>query len=178
MSQVDNIVHLSLLEECWISLAVHLHHLPSHRWQLHLVLASRHVWPDDHALARGVHLGLVHLSAFCLVVEICGVAPCEVAVQVVIYEPRRVVALQCEHNLERVSQVVVREVVHQRLLSLVITSHHTSGEFHFRSVVEMCVSHVAGECVSRRALVVSVADEIMSVHHGLYCDIGVGQHLE
>ena len=87
VGQVDDVVHLSLLEQCGIALAIYLHHLPAHRRQQHLILTRLHVGPYHHALACGVHLGLVHLAALGQTVLIDGVALCLVGVRVLIDQP-------------------------------------------------------------------------------------------
>ena len=63
LRQVDDLAHLSVLEQCGIALAIHLLHLPSYGRQHQHIFAGHRVGPDDHALALHVGYGLVALAA-------------------------------------------------------------------------------------------------------------------
>ena len=91
VGQVDDLAHLSLLEQCGVALAVHLLNLPAHGRQLQLVLASRQVGCHHHAFALRQHRGVVLVAASLVGHHLLALRA--VGVQVVIHQPRRVVAL-------------------------------------------------------------------------------------
>ena len=90
-----------------------------------------------------------------------------VGVLVVIDQPRRVVALQCEHHGQRVAQVVLRQVVHQGLQALVVATDDAARQRHLRVVVEVDASHVGGQVLLLAVLIPAVVRKHVLVHHGL-----------
>ena len=160
VGQVDDLVGLSVLVEGGIAGAIHLLHLPAHGRQHEHVLAGSRVGRHLDALAQGLHLGLVVTSAGVLV---DGVALGALRVLHVLYEPRLGVALQGQHHLQVVAQVILRQVVAQRQQALVVAAHHAAHELHLRGVVETDVGHVGGEVVG----VLSVVQERVAVLHHL-----------
>ena len=175
VGQIDHLAHLSLLEQRGIATTVDLLHLPAHRWQQHLVLAGSLVGPDGHAFALRLHRGVMLVAVVLVTHHLSALGA--VRVLVVVDQPRRVVALQREHNGERIAQIVLREVVHQRQLALVVATHDASGEFHLRGIVEIGVGHVGGEVVTGGTLIVAVVGELVAVHHHLD-GVDAWQHLE
>ena len=173
VGQVDDLVQLSLLEQCAIALAVHLLHLPAYGRQHQQVLARRRVGQNLHALALGGHPGEVLVAAARMAHHL--LAGRAVGVQVVVDQPRRVVALQGEHHPQRVAQVVLREVVHQGLAALVITAHHAAGQLHLRGVVEVDAGNVVVDALLAAVLIPAVVGEHVVVLHGLDGDTATHQ---
>ena len=175
LRQVDDFAHLSVLEQRWVALAIHLLHFPAHWRQHQHVFASHAVWLYYHAFA--LHIG------YCLVSFASWMGKCKLSctlcrIQVVIYKPRRVVALQREHHRQVVAQIVAREVVVERQCSLVLAAHHAPGELHQRSVVEIGLWHLVGQHHAVRTLVVAFADKRVAGHHHLYGVAHATQHME
>ena len=150
-------------------------HLPAYWWQQQFVLTRRRVGPYGHALALGLHRREVLVAVALVAHHLLTLRL--VRVQVVIDQPRRVVALQGEHDGQRVAQVVCREVVAQRLLALILAADHAASELHLRGVVEVDASHIVGEVVASGALEVAVIRKVVAVHHHLD-GVVAGQHAE
>ena len=164
VGQVDDLAHLSLLEQRGVAVAVDLAHLPAHGRQLQHILARRGVGLHLHALALHGGHGLVALAGRMLV----GVHALLLrGVQVVVDQPRRVVALQCEHHRQVVAQVVVREVIIQRQAALVVATHNAARNLHLLGIVEVNLCHVVVDYGPLGALVVAVEFEGVPVHDGL-----------
>ena len=105
-----------------------------------------------------------------LLVGIGGLACGERAIGVVEYEPRAVVALQREHYLQAVAQVVGGERVAQGKFALHVSACHAADKRHLRGVVEVGVGHVGLEVNLRLAVlrVVAPAREFVTLHDGLH----------
>ena len=84
-------------------------------------------------------------------------------VEVVIDQPRSVVALQGHHHGDLVAEVVVRERVVERKFALFLTTHDAADEGHTRLVVEVYLVFVGGEVVGELSVIV----EFVSVFLGL-----------
>ena len=91
VGQVDDLAHLSLLEQRGVALAIYLLHLPAHGRQLQRVFARREVGRHHHAFALCQHRGVVLVAAARMAHHLLALRA--VGVQVVIHQPRRVVAL-------------------------------------------------------------------------------------
>ena len=91
VGQVDDVVCLSVLEECGIAGAIHLLHLPAYGRQQQFILAGHGVRCHVNALALRLHLGLVTAAASML---IDGVALGDFRMLHVAHQPRLGVALQ------------------------------------------------------------------------------------
>ena len=61
--EVDNLAHLTILEQCGVALAIHLLHLPSHWWQHEYILTCQGVGLYNHALALHLYSGLMTTSS-------------------------------------------------------------------------------------------------------------------
>ena len=57
-------------------------------------------------------------------------------IQVIIYQPRRIVALQGHHHRKVTSQVVAAQVIVKRLVALVAAAHYAACQLHLRGVIE------------------------------------------
>ena len=106
-----------------------------------------------------------------------GVALGASGVQVVIHQPRGVVALECEDHRQVIAQVVAGEVVVKGQTALVVATCDAADEFHLRVIVEIYLRHVVGELMALSALEVAVVGEGMTVHHGLDSILAV-EHVE
>ena len=183
VGQVDHVARLSVLEQGGIARGGDLLYLPLHRWQQHLVFACMHVRIDHLAVQGGVHLCLLRVLLVLFIGSLVLkhlVALLQVAVLDVEHQSGGVVALQREHHLQAVAQVVGRETVAQWLLALFLTAHDTSGELHALRVVEDESRLVGLEVVGRQRvgvfvvlMVESVAPEGVSVLHRL--DAGIAR---
>ena len=91
VGQVDDIVCLSVLEECGIAGAIHLLHLPAYGRQQQFILASHGVGCHVDALALRLHLGLVTAAA-CMLID--SVALGDFRMLHVAHQPRLGVAFQ------------------------------------------------------------------------------------
>ena len=110
--EVDDIAHLSVLEQGGIALGRDLLNLPLHGRQQHLVFTCIGVGRDHHAVQRGVYVGLILVLAVHLAGSLVAehlVALLQVAVLLVEHQPRGVVAFQGEDHLQVVAQVVRRQ---------------------------------------------------------------------
>ena len=85
VGQVDDLAHLSLLEQRGIALTVDLLHLPAHRRQHQHVLARRRVGSHLHALALYLHRGIVLVATLLVPEDLLALRA--VGVQVVIDQP-------------------------------------------------------------------------------------------
>ena len=99
--------------------------------------------------------------------HIGGVALGEVGVQIIVNQPRCVVALEGEYHRQRVAQVVLRQVVAQRQLALVVTTYHAACELHLGGIVEVDAGHIIREALRVAVLIVAVVSKLVVVHHGL-----------
>ena len=96
-----------------------------------------------------------------------GVALGEVGVQIVVNQPRCVVALEGEHHRQRVAQVVLRQVVAQRQQALVVTTNHATRQLHLGGIVEVDAGHIILEALLVAVLIPTVVSELVIFHHGL-----------
>ena len=164
LGQVDHLAHLSLLEQCGVSLTVYLLYLPAYWRQLNFVLAGHWVGQHLHTLALGGNLRLMTVATR---MHIGGVALGEVGVQIVVNQPRCVVALEGEHHLQRVAQVVLRQVVAQRQHTLVVTTYHAARQLHLGGIVEVDACHIVLEALLAAVLIPAIVSKLVIFHHGL-----------
>ena len=96
VAQVDDVAHLSVLEQGGIAVSGNLLYLPLHRWQQDLVFAGMYVGLHHHAVQRGVYFRLVLvfliLLVGCLVLKHLS-AFLQVAVLDIEHQSRGIVAL-------------------------------------------------------------------------------------
>ena len=109
--------------------------------------------------------------------HIYGVALGALTIQIVVYQPRLIVALKGEHHLQVVAKVVLRQVVAQWQLALVVTSNHATNQFHLSGILEQYSCHISREMVTGRSLIPATVQELMAF---LDCldGIVVWQHAE
>ena len=165
IGKVDDLTHLTFLEQGRVAGAVYLLHLPAHGRKHERVFTGGEVRGNLHALAQGLHRGIVLVAAARMTDHLLALGA--VGVQVVIHQPRRVVALQGEHNRQRVAQVVLRQVIQQRLAALLVAADHAAGQPHLRGVVEIDASHVARDVLLAGVLIPAVVREHVIIHHSL-----------
>ena len=82
--QVNHFAHHSVLEQCWITLTIDLHHLPTYRRQHQYILTRHRVGLHNHTLALKFHCSLVTVT--CRMIE-GEIALRQLRVLVVIYQP-------------------------------------------------------------------------------------------
>ena len=99
VGQVNDLVDHTLLEQCGITVAVDLLYLPAYGWQHQTVLASQRVGRNLDALTGGMYTGEEFMISSSAAVGDGIVVDALLGVQVVVDQPRRVVALQGEHHL-------------------------------------------------------------------------------
>ena len=170
--QVQHVAHLSVLEQRGIALGGNLLHLPLDGRQQHAVFTGVCVGRDNHAVQRGVYRGLVVVFLVVGLVRKDLVAGGLLAVLNVEDQPGGIVALQGEHHLQVVAQVVSAQRVAQGQFALVLTTADAAYQFDARVVVEQDAGLIGLEvvhllCVLVVSIVVAVLQERVSVLHGL-----------
>ena len=142
--QVNRLAHLAVLEQGGVALGRHLDDLVLGGVQHDLVFARLRIGTDSQRMARNIHPSrvLVASSEGCLV----GGALHRLVV-LLADKPGGVVALQLDDNLQRVAQVVLREAVAQRPVTLNVAAYYATAQHDGGRVPEIDIRDVLDEVV-------------------------------
>ena len=181
--QVDDVARLSVLEQRGVAAGGDLLNLPLHGRQLDHVLSRVDVGCDLHAVGGGMYPCLVVVFLVMRGVGEHLVALLLAAVGDVKDQLRGVVALEHEHHLQVVAQVVPRKRVTQGDGCLIHAAGHTPDERHARVIIEVDAGHVGVEVITDlRRVVVGVVEAVLvegvSVLHRLDAVRHIRQHAE
>ena len=183
VGEVNDVVDHAVLEQGGVAFGRYLLDLPLHGWQPDDVLAGMDVGLHHHAVLGGVDARLVEEYLVMAIVQIDGVALLTGIVLNVPYQPRHIIALQREHHLQVVAQVVAAERVVERQRGLHVTAGHAADEFYAGVVIEVDAGLVGLEVVLRVLLValvgvvIAFVVEPVTVLHSLD-GVAAGQHTE
>ena len=165
ISQVNHLIRRSILEQRGITIGTDLLYLPLHRRQQHLILTRQRVWQHLHAVAGRMHTGfmLFGVQPTMLLVDELLVALSQRAVGILKHQHRGLVALQGQHHLQVVTQIIGREGIAQRQVALSRATYHATYQLDACIVIEIHTSLVRLEVILRLALRVALVSMVVAI---------------